>query len=463
MSVEKRWREPEMYSAIVKHVLIPAYYRFNKDERLAYLKEIEAEQWLSPREIGSRQFQRVQALLHHAYETAPFYRKSWTAVGAEPGDVTGPAEFQTLPFLSKQDIQNSLKDLVSTNYGASDLIPDASGGSTGIPTNFYSDGINYYKKHSFIYRHDRWSGWDFGQRVGIIWGAQHEVQRSRAFRERLLQKYLFRTMFLDAFSLSDARVVEFIRILNTEKPAILLSYTNAMFLVARLVRQKNLEVHSPKGIIVSAETLTSEKRALIEAVFGCKVLNRYGSREVGMIASECMAQEGLHIASDNIYLEVIKDGRSAKPGELGEIVVTDLLNYAMPLIRYRTGDIGAMSDKLCSCGRGLPILKEVCGRSSDFFVTRSGKFIHGEYFTHLFYGIPAVKRFRITQESRDSVNVSVQPLGEIPPDELRRVVDEVKKVMEGAEVTLTAASEVESVPSGKFMFTVSRVGNPFSE
>jgi phenylacetate-CoA ligase len=452
-------RRFDVHSNILKRIFIPAYYSFNKDRRLEYLKILEAEQWLSHDEINAHQFESIQAIIMHAYNSVPFYKSLWAREGLTPSDIKDISDFRRLPFLNKCNIQNNLSELTSTNYSSADLIADASGGSTGIPTNFYTDGLNIYKKYSFIYRHDRWCGWNFGQKTGVIWGSQREIQRSRAIREKLLQRYLFRTLFLDAFDLSESKVEAFIRILNREKPVTLLGYANAMFLVARIIQQKGWDVYKPKGIIVSAETLTSEKRILIESVFRCKVLNRYGSREVGMIASECREQEGLHIASENVFLEIIKDGQPAETSERGEIVVTDLHNYAMPLIRYRTGDIGAFSSKTCSCGRGLPLLKEVCGRQSDFFVTKNGSFIHGEYFTHLFYGIRNVKQFRIVQESADSVHVKIVSLGDIPKSELERVLNEVKHVMEGADVTMEMVSQLDIIPSGKYMFTVSKIQN----
>jgi phenylacetate-CoA ligase len=450
-----------MYPQLLKYLLIPAYFALHRDKQLCYVEKIERDQWKSTADIRTEQLERIKKLVGYAYENVPFYSASMRHADIVPSDISSFAAYTAIPFLEKRNIQTNLNELTSKSYSKRDLIPDASGGSTGEPTNFFVDRKHQYIKASFHYRHDRWTGWDIGRKIGVVWGAQRDLQAFRAWRGKILQKYLFRMFYLDAFNLSEEKVIDFVRILNKEKPTMLLAYANAIFLVSKIIQSKRLEVHSPKGIVVSAETLTDEKRSTIEKVFRCKVLNRYASREVGMIASECQAQSGLHIATENVYVEVVRNGKPAPPGELGEIVVTDLHNYAMPLIRYRTGDVGTLSEQPCSCGRGLPLLGEVSGRSSDFFVTRSNKLIHGEYFTHLFYGIPSIKRFRVVQESVDHVHVKIIPDGEISPLELNRVLTEIGRLMEQANVTIETVGTLEPTRSGKFIFTISKVVNPF--
>ncbi len=452
-----------MYNLLVKHFLFPLYFGLKRDRRVHYLKKLETSQWRDIDMIRKEQLFKLQQLFNHAYQNVPFYKDNFDQYNILPGHINSFKEIESLPFLTKKDIQVHLEILKAQNYKKEDILLDASGGSTGAPTNFYADLKNRYRKYACQYRHDRWSGWDIGKKMAVIWGADHEADRYKALRERILTKYLFRSYMLNAFDITDDFIKGYINVLNREKPAAILAYTNAMYLVANYIRDNGLKVYSPKGIIVSAETLTEQKRTLIQSVFKCKVLNRYGSREVGLIACECEKQEGLHINADDIHVEIIKNGKPAKPGEIGEIVVTDLHNFAMPIIRYKTGDAGSLSNKMCSCGRGFPLIKEVTGRVSDFFITKEGKMIHGEYFTHLFYGLKEIKRFQVIQEHLDEITVKLSLYREIPTGQLNHIIESTKQIMGDVTVSLIVVDDIPLPPSGKFIFTISNISNTLME
>ena len=200
-------------------------------------------------------------------------------------------------------------------------------------------------------------------------------------------------------------------------------------------------------------------RSVIERVFRTKVFNRYGSREVGNVASECECHTGLHVSSPSCIVEVVRpDGSQADPEEVGEIVVTLLTNRAMPLIRYRIGDMGAWAAEGCPCGRGFPLLRYVQGRVSDSFVSREGARVHGEYFTHLLYFRPWVERFQFVQETPDLIRIAVvlTPGEGIPEDHRADIEDKIRLVM-GAHcrVQWHFPDEIRPSDSGKYRYTIS--------
>ena len=160
--------------------------------------------------------------------------------------------------------------------------------------------------------------------------------------------------------------------LKTFRPKVLLGYANSLKLLAQYLKSHGLAAYQPRSIVSTAEVLGPEDRALIEDVFGCRVFNRYGCREVSVIASECAEHAGMHIMAEGLCVEVVRGGRYAPPGEAGAVLITDLLNLAMPLIRYRIGDVAASQAGPCSCGRGLPRLEGLQGRVTDFLVARTG-------------------------------------------------------------------------------------------
>jgi phenylacetate-CoA ligase len=244
----------------------------------------------------------------------------------------------------------------------------------------------------------------------------------------------------------------------------ILGYANALRVYAEYLNEHRPDHRiRPAGIISSAEKLTESTRRIVQSAFGCKVLNRYGSREVGLIASECDRQEGLHINSDNLLLEIL-DGESAvETGTSGDIVITDFTNFGMPFIRYKMQDRGRLGASACSCGRGLPLLEAVEGREADFFVAANGDLVHGEYFTHLFYGIPQVTKFQMIQESIDEVQLKIVESASGPGDReyVGFIQQKVHEMLgEQAELTTTFVDEIPPPASGKHIFTISRIKRP---
>ena len=199
--------------------------------------------------------------------------------------------------------------------------------------------------------------------------------------------------------------------------------------------------------------LYENQRREIEKAFGCNVYNFYGSREINNLAAECPAGEGLHIMASGRIIEITDNsGRPLPAGEVGNIVVTDLTNFSFPFIRYMTGDMAAMSSRSCSCGRSYPLLEKLVGRSSDI-IRVNNKSIHGEYFTHLFYGMPRVKQFQVVQEDANVLVVRiVSREGRFDTADLLSSIK--KQTGENVSVTFEFVDEIKPLKSGKFRFTI---------
>jgi phenylacetate-CoA ligase len=258
---------------------------------------------------------------------------------------------------------------------------------------------------------------------------------------------------------------KFIQKINSVKPVQILSYVESIYQLAKFAEDENIEVYSPRAVMTTAGTLYDNMRETISRVFDAPVFNRYGSREVGDIACECESHEGLHVSAPTHYVEILRpDGTPTDPGEVGEIVVTLLTNYAMPLIRYRIGDLGAWAESECSCGRAWPLLKEVKGRVSDTFVTEDGGELHGEFFTHLFYGEKWVKKFQVVQESLLKVKVFVIPskYSELNDEGVQIKVENIKDritsvIGEGCQVEVSFVKNIPRDDSGKYRYVISNV------
>jgi len=440
-----------------RNLIFPLYHKRHNDPRLKQLESLERNQYLPKDELLRLSWNKFHEILTYSYDHTVYYKELLESLGKKPADFKSFEDIHIIPPLTKEILTERQDDLISDEYSKSQLILDTSGGSTGKPTVFYKDKNRNNIRRADQIRHDKWTGWNIGKKFALLWGAPKDNDHYHNFKERIYFRYIERNIILDAFDITDEKYISFTKKLEDYKPSMILGYANLLYRFA-IFLNKNIRDHRirPEGIVSSAETLTDEMKEVIEDAFKCKVLNRYGSREVGLIASECKSQTGLHMNIDNVYVEVVdNNAKKLAPGLEGTILVTDYYNKGMPLIRYELGDVGVLSDKTCDCGRSLPLLSKVVGRKSDFFVTKSGVLIHGEYFTHLFYGISSVKQFQIVQESLDLILINIVLSAET---DLSNIVSSIKgKMGSDVHVEINNMEKIMPSPSGKYLFTKSNI------
>ena len=241
------------------------------------------------------------------------------------------------------------------------------------------------------------------------------------------------------------------------RPRVLLGYASALAALAQFVEACEVRDIHLDAVISSAETLFAEQRQKIEKALGCRVYDRYGCREGGPLAVEC-AKGQMHVSADYVYLELLCNGQPARPGEMGEIVITPLYSYGMPLIRYRTGDLGIAAEQIsCACGRNLPILKRVIGRTSDILSNRRGDLFHGEYFTHLFYDRRGVRQFQVVQTDPESLVFKVVTDKDFDARLLQDIEASILAFMGPMHISWEQVDQIPPLRSGKRSFTISHV------
>jgi len=217
--------------------------------------------------------------------------------------------------------------------------------------------------------------------------------------------------------------------------------------------------------MTSGGILYPEVRARIEKVFQASVFNRYGSREVGDIACNCKTSPELHLIPDIHYVEIVdENGKEVNRGEGGEIIITSLSNYTMPLIRYKIEDRGILSKKECSCGRGFPLLEKVEGRIRSIFRTKQGELIDCGVFVRLFYFRDNIKQFQVIQESLEQITINLvlkdKKQVKIVEKDFREISEVIKIVMgNDTKVKYNIVNEIKHSPSGKYMYTFSKIKN----
>ena len=394
------------------------------------------------------QLERLAALLRHANDHVPYYRDLFRRIGFDPRTMTSLADLERLPFLTKAEIRahtESLKSAVAIGLARSNT-----GGSSGEPLVFFLGKERVSHDVAAKWRATRWWGVDLGDREIVVWGSPIELGAQD--RVRRLRDALMRTHLLPAFEMSSARLDAFVKTIRNERPSMLFGYPSALAHIARHAAAQGTPLNALgiKVAFVTAERLYDDQRVAIEDGFGCPVANGYGGRDAGFIAHTC-PQGGMHITAEDIIVETIgADGRRVGAGESGEIVVTHLASRDFPFIRYRTGDFGVLDTRMCACGRGLPLLQEIQGRSTDFVVAADGTVMHGLALIYVLRDLQGIAAFKIIQESRTLTRVEVVPGEGFGPATKAAVVQGLRARL-GAQATITVeeVSAIAPERSGK--------------
>ncbi len=249
-------------------------------------------------------------------------------------------------------------------------------------------------------RSDVWAGWRPGMWTAALWGSPPVA---RTFKQKVRNQLLDRLFFLDTVRLDENTMGEFVAAMRRRGARAIFGHAHSLYLLARFVLSQRINVGPVEAIISTSMMLLDNEREVIEQAFGCKVSNRYGCEEVGLIAAECEQHAGLHVNAEHTLVELVRpDGSRAEPGEEAAIVVTDLVNRVMPLIRYRIEDVGIAAASSCSCGRQLPLIEKVVGRVADFLVRRDGSLVAGVSLVEkTLTAIPGVEQLQIVQEELD--------------------------------------------------------------
>ncbi len=359
-----------------------------------------------------------------------------------------------MPFLTKAIIRENSEQIKS-------IIPDNlakfnTGGSSGQPLVFYIGNERVSHDVAAKWRATRWWGVDIGDPELVVWGSPIELGAQD--KVRLIRDKLLRTQLLPAFDMSDEKLQGFIDEIIRYQPKMLFGYPSALGRIAKYASEHSIDMKNigVKVVFVTSEYLYPEQRELIQNCFNCKVANEYGGRDAGFISHECPSGN-MHIKAEDIIVEIINpQGQPVQAGESGEIVVTHLATRDYPFVRYRTGGIGVLDDKQCACGRGLPILKEIQGRTTDFVVSQSGSVMHGLALIYVLREITSISEFKIVQETKDHTNIFLIVDNEFTASDKLEIIKGFKaRLGEQVEIVIECVEKIPAEKSGKFRYVIS--------
>jgi len=427
-------------------------------------------------ETQTDQLSRLKRLLAHAEHHVPYYGDCFRDSGFNAAMMCASSELSKLPFLSKAVIREQAHRMLADTFSASQLMEKSTGGSTGEPLVFYRHAEYLNASQMGTCRNMTLCGWHPGDPVANFWGINDpSLFGRRALKEQI--KMGFYTF--NAFDVGPHVFGEWLERLERIKPVALYGYASTIWLFCKwmkehrakgeALREEQKETKRTKGwdkrlkgVFLTAERLHGFQRELIEEVLGVPVFNLYGSTEIQNIAFEC-THGNMHVATDFVVVEV-----DAPEGETGDFLLTSLHNYAMPFIRYRNGDRGKLLGYVCDCGIEMPCISLDISRSCDNFTTRSGRVIHGEFFTHVMEGITGVQKFQFRQVSLEKVELRVVRAGVVEGglwtvESVEQAVARVPEIVgdktgRELDVEVMWVDEIAATSRGKHLFTISEIG-----
>jgi phenylacetate-coenzyme A ligase PaaK-like adenylate-forming protein len=449
-------RGDSLLTWLSKRVFHPLWEIKNGSRRGQYLRELLESQWWDVGTHRDRQWEHLRRAVGYAFANVPYYAARYGAAGFD-GTLRSWEEFERLPLLQKKDVRDSGNALLSGRYRREELVEAKTGGSTGTALTLLFDRRCQEQRNAAAMRSDLWAGWDLGVKVAAVWGNPPEAV---TLKDKLRTALLDRVIYLDTMDISALSVRRFVERWRRTKPRILFGHSHSIYILAKYLRELGVGDLRPEGIVSTSMMLLAPERAFIEQHFGCRVTNRYGCEEVGLIACECERHDGLHLNMEHVVVEFLRDdGSRAAPGEEANVVVTDLVNRGMPLIRYCVGDLGVPSDRACACGRGQALMERVTGRQADFLKRPDGSLVAGvSLVERTLTAIPGIEQMQLVQDDLRCVCARVVKDDAFTEESARRLSGELQAAFgDEVRIQLQYVPSLDRTRSGKYRFAICNV------
>ena len=447
-----------------RNVVFPFYWKYIKRSNiLNYYQELKIHQWNTLEANKKIQKKKLYKLIKYAGQNIPYYKRIIREYNIQFSEDTIFEDIKKFPLLTKDVIRENFDELYK--FRDKTYFRNHTSGSTGEPAIFYQDKYCLEWKTATKIFFDEWAGRRIGEPMVKLWGAVQDILKEGQGIKGYLRQQFYGVTTLNSFMMTEKNLYDYVRKINRIKPRLILTYSNSIDELTRFVQDHHLAVYSPGAIMTSAGVLFPEIRTKVEKVFKAPIFDNYGSREAGGIACNCKKNEGLHLIPDVHYVEVLDDNsREVNLGESGKMVVTLLTNYTMPLIRYTIEDRGILSKKVCSCGRGFPLLEKVEGRILDMFKNKQGDLIGSGYFVSLIYSRDYVKKLQIIQKKVNYIVINLilrdnQKIQDVKKD-FKNINKKIKLVMGNeTKIKYNIVNEIKPSKAGKYMWSFSQVEN----
>jgi len=447
----------------VKAVLRPVYYRLPAEicygryysPTLDLLRRTEG--WDEDR-LAEHQSEKLRVMLKHAARNVPYYRTLFRRIGFDPERVRDAADLRALPLLDKETVRDNLDDFLAENIKPRDRFYFTTGGTLGKPLGIYNLRHSGGREKAVMFT--QWA------RVGFSPDQLRALLRGWTVGNRRHWKYDVseRAYVFSNFHMTAENVAAYCRVMRAKRLPFLHSYPSAVIDFARHLKDLNLDPPRFRAILASSENLYPGQREFIESFYGARLFSWYGHSEDLILAGECEVGNHYHVFSEYGVAEVIKEDGSAacEEDEMGELVGTTLDNFAMPLIRYRTGDWAKIGPPSCGCGRKYRLLKEARGRwHQEMLVGRLENLISVTALNVHNDAFDRTRQIQFYQREKGKVEIRIKRSPDYTDRDSRRILQALKEKMgDTMEITLSFTDDIPLSPRGKFRLVVQELDVP---
>jgi len=423
----------------------------------SYYRRLMSNQFKSYDELKVEQETQLRKIIRFSYNNVPFYKKWFDDHKIAPDSIKSIEDLSKLPILTKEIINKYWEAFKPLNLSGISYYEDATGGTTGTPLKYRITKEERFLSGALLYRGWGYAGYNLSDKMVFLGGSALNVSAKSSLTTKVHE--LARNIRkLSAFDMGEDDFAKYRAIINRFKPKFIRGYPSAIYFFSKWIQDHDLEIIKPVGIFTTSEKLYPHMRDLIQSVFDCEVFDGYGVNDGGVSAYECSEHNGLHIDTERAVMEVVdKEGNQIENGE-GEIIATSLYNYAMPFIRYDTGDLGHIIDDTCGCGRPYKLLKELVGRSVDILVTPEGKNIHGWFFLYIFWKhCKGIKEYQVTQEKLDTIVIKIVPEDGFDEKQLKKIREIIETKSQAWNIEFKFVDKIERTGSAKYKFIINNL------
>jgi len=445
-----------MHRWLVWNILFPLQEWVKGHPTYSILREMEAADRLSASELEQLRGMKLRQMIEYCYAHVPYVRTRMREAGVQPAQIREPRDLVLLPLMTKADVRQHRARLHSDLAGR--LTPFSTGGSTGEPLLFDLSQARIAAAVACRQRVSRWWGVSVGDPEFVLWGSPIELTRQDWLRK--IRDRLFASQLISAFEMTEDVMSQYLDLIIQRGCKQLFGYPSSIYLLCLHARKqgRDLTRSGIQVVFVTGEVFFPYQRELISQTLNCPVANGYGGRDSGFLAHEC-PQGGMHVMADAVLLELVgTDGLPVPMGEAGEIVVTDLYSRETPFIRYATGDFGVLSPRACPCGRPLPLLEKIEGRSTDIVLTPDGRFLHALSLIYVMREIEGIEQYKIIQRRTDSFQVQLVRNGEYRMESESKIREGLgRRLRSQLQVEFEYLSQFPPERSGKFRHVVCEI------
>ena len=434
-------------------------YRRGAAYNLAVKELLESQFWPVAR-LKSYGDERVRTIVRVAYEKSSFYRQLMVSARLTPGDIQSTQDLVKLPVITNETVRNYGMGLLTAPSPLRDWRHGHTSGTTGSPLSLYYDRATCVMNDAADWRQKVWGGMREGDWIGVFLGrvivAPHQ-RRPPFWRVNRVH----RQVWFSSFHLSDENLSHYVREIERRRIRFLEGYPSTLFILAQYVVKSGIRLPLD-AVFSSSETLHQVQRDTIQIAFGCTPFDFYGHAERTIFATECEYHDGKHLAEEYGYTEVVDgEGLPVRDGEFGYLTGTSLHNTAMPLIRYRTGDLSAIRREPCACGRTLMRIESVATKAEDIVVAPDGRMISPSILTHPFKPFPQITKSQLIQTRVDHLLVKIVASSDFTPTHQQLLTRELAtRLGPGVEIEIKIVDAIRNEPSGKFRWIISQVDHP---